>query len=353
VVKSNTIRWDLVCGILTILGWSAVLSFQMAGGTGSHIHEIRGLHPDPIPPAPEGLAQPENCRMCHELEYKQWEGSRHSRAATGDLFRIGFQVEPYQWCLNCHSPEKPVASEMASGQGVTCGACHNRSGGIATARPIPQQVQAHRLVYDPGLTNGKTCERCHQSDVPLGFMVNQDTMEEWRRAGGNRKASCMQCHMRTDTGAFTHLFRGTRDAAFLRRYIPVSAEFTSASGPALTITIGPVGALHSVPTGDPFRELVLSWVVRSPDRLVLSGERVFGRRPPVDRATSAMIRTYDQRLSAGSVVRETIPVPSRGGLKAEVRLTLRYIPGHLTALKGFPKVETENCFATAVARQAP
>lgn len=310
---------------------------------GSQVPEAplpRGLTARPVPRAESGYNTPADCRGCHEKEWREWKASRHSRAAVGELFAVGFRVEPMRWCLTCHSPEEPDPERaLASGEGVTCAACHAREGGIATAKP-PEKWGAspHRLVYDAGLKT-EACAGCHQSDIPLSSNINQDTVDEWKRAGGAKLGQCVDCH--------GHQFTATRDAAFLTRSIPVSVV---ATGAVLEIAIGPAHTGHQIPTGDPFREVALVWQVSDArGAVVAQGEDLLGRRSRV--ANGKMVE-HDERLGVGErkVWRHAVP---RGAQAARVRAIVRLMAGEMTRLKSFPGFQVETVFADRTVRFRP
>lgn len=312
----------------------------------------RGLTQKPIPEGEAGYRTVDDCRGCHQDAYRAWVKSRHSHAARGDLFQIGFRVEPMKWCLTCHSPGQPDPNiALTHGEGVTCAACHNREGGIATSTPPHRWGRSpHRLVYDPALADGTTCATCHQSDLPLSRNINQDTMDEWTRAGGVENGRCIDCHMPREPGA-GHEFVGTRDAQFLARSIPIAARFVDAAGQIeLEIAIGPARAGHGVPTGDPFRELAVVWSVEGPDgRPLVRGEELLGRRSRVVEAPGGKRRMLelDERLNAGErrVWRRAIPAGARGPLRARVTAMIRLLAGEMTRLEGFPGLPVETRFA--------
>ena len=322
-----------------------------------HIELPRGLVAAPIPQADSGYERPDECRACHEQAWRAWKFSRHSHAATGDLFHVGFGVEPMRWCLTCHSPQEPDPDRaLDHGEGVTCAACHNRPGGLATATPPERWGNSpHRLVYDPGLASGKTCSSCHQSDIPISKNINQDTMDEWKRAGGEKLGRCIDCHMPRAPGT-SHQFVATRDADFLKRSIPVEARFMENDGATeLEIAIGPARTGHMVPTGDPFRELALVWSVSDAGgQVVASGEELLGRRSRTvkDAAGKPHMQEKDERLAVGERKTWRHPVPgAKGKLVAQVSAKIRLMAGEMTKLKGFPGFRTETEFAVVRAER--
>jgi hypothetical protein len=344
------IRWSLTAG-LTILICTFVDGY-LSGPAATHPPvATQHLVFSPMPPGPPGMERPENCRVCHEDAYRSWQTSMHAQAASGGLFPIGFRVEPRKWCGFCHSPAEPDLSKGGS-RGVTCGSCHFRVDGIATARPVVDQVTPHRLVFDPSLRDGSLCARCHQFDFPLNPVVSQDTIHEWRSSGRSHVA-CASCHM-PDRPGKKHSYPGSRDAAFLRHGIPLSTIISPAQSSLsgvefdITILVGPVAAAHRVPTGDPFRVLVVAWTVRDVSGPPIeSGQLTFSRqfRSGQD-MKSAGQPPIDNRLFPGErrAIHRIRLVPGGRSLSVDVTATLKLLPEHLTRVKGFPHIQVETPF---------
>ena len=73
-------------------------------------------------------------------------------------------------------------------------------------------------------------------------------MTEWRDAGSQR--TCSSCHFED------HRFSGAEDAAFVRRAIALRLE--PVRGRTLEFSLAATDEVgHAVPTGDPFRRIVL------------------------------------------------------------------------------------------------
>lgn len=186
-----------------------------------------------------------NCGACHEKQYAEWRSSRHSVAFTNRIFAASYAREPMRWCLSCHAPspeqqraigearrvEEVSAPEVADG--VSCIACHVRDGRVLTKRELGAP---------------EFCASCHQFNFPHQTEPMQDTVAEWRRAGGQER--CQDCHM--PRGA--HTFPGAHDRSFLARAVEVNV---SGSDDGVVVRLQARGAAHRVPTGDPFRRLIV------------------------------------------------------------------------------------------------
>jgi hypothetical protein len=338
--------------IVSIAFWAAVIERTRVTEVTHPVSLPRGLLVPSKPLGPEDLRRPETCRECHAVEWASWSRSRHAQAARGELFRIGFRLEPRRWCLSCHAPEDPDPRHLDAHPGVTCASCHLREGGIATARPIAGIDAPHALVHDPGLARGDSCRRCHQSDFPLNpQLANQDTMEEWRRAGGEVFGRCVDCHMSPATPeGRAHDFPGTRDATFLARSLPVKARLRRRGmDDVVEITVGPARAGHRVPTGDPFRAVALAWEVTSGTAIRGRGEIILGRR--FERRDPAgpprLVEREDTRLHAGEirVIERVLPPAPPSALTLRVRASLRFLPRWMITGADWPVESVETPFA--------
>lgn len=339
--------------LLSIAFWSALIVPRLVPDIDHPVDLPRGLLVESTPPGPADLRRPGSCRGCHTREWESWSGSRHARAASGELFRIGFQLEPRRWCLSCHAPEEPDPLHLDEHPGVTCASCHLREDGIATSRPVKDLEAPHALVHDPGLVRGDACRRCHQSDFPLNpQLANQDTMVEWERAGGEVFGRCVDCHMGSPgPEGRAHGFPGTRDPDFLRRSLPVQARLLKRDSHHLVeIVVGPARAGHRVPTGDPFRSLALEWEVTSGTEVAARGEFVLGRRFERRDPTGPphLIEREDTRLHAGEtrVLEAEIPGDPRGPLVLRVKASLRFLPRSMVGGEGWPDIAAETPFLT-------
>jgi hypothetical protein len=269
----------------------------------------------------ERWGNPASCGECHKEQYRAWRDSGHGHAASSPLFRVAFQAEPYQLCLDCHAPAEQVTHVALQKGAVTCGACHARPGGIATVHS--RGAAPHPLVVDRELGTASACATCHQFAFPLAPVVSQGTVAE---AGAT---ACTACHLAG------HRFPGSRDAGLLRRALPVTARLVK--GSTLEVAIGPVVAGHRVPTGDPGRSISLSWTA-----LNAVGERLdWGRRQFGREFSSSMsnpnhvdINEKDNRFSPGETRRLIIPLGTSGRVVARVKLELALdrVPQRLATL---------------------
>lgn len=151
---------------------------------------------------------PSGCGACHAGAQQDWQASAHASAHDNALFTEAFRHAQDPWCLGCHDPG-----------GVSCARCH---------------------------TQGQTCADCHQFDLPGTSVPSQDTVGEHDRSWF-AETPCTDCHD-------PHRAPGAHDVERVRKALSIAVVATG-SGTRATLTSDHVG--HAVPTGDPFRRLVL------------------------------------------------------------------------------------------------
>jgi hypothetical protein len=312
------------------------------------------------PAAATGFEAFSDCRGCHQEHHDAWAASAHARASSGGLFPTGYAAEPEPICLTCHSPEEQDPDKALTGGGVTCVTCHVRSGRITTSRSAGRLPAPHPVVFDPALSNGQVCARCHQfrfKEMPLG----QDTLREWTLATGEKRRSCTECHMSSQGSGRTHRMPGCRDAGFLARGIPMEVRVVDGPNQMVEIVwiLGPVAAGHRVPTGDPFRQLALSWQVESGGRILTNGEEILSRGRQLGAANLREAARYDRdnRLFPGEVrtIRRHVLQPGTGAEELTIRATasLRFIPRELTRVPNFPQDQKECVFWSKMLKYRP
>ncbi|MCB9744194.1 MAG: hypothetical protein H6741_35020 [Alphaproteobacteria bacterium] len=255
---------------------------------------LRPLTPEP----PPGLSlDAEDCARCHVRVARQWRASGHAGAFSDLDFQVSWSVDPEGWCVQCHLP-LAAAQEEAGGratlaggdfsgaapvpgglseQGVSCAVCHVRGGQVLSAGPPSWKARrAHPIRQEPRLGEAAFCGGCHQFNLPrrglqlgdegfpfaYGAAPLQDTLSEHANAqvGGQR---CQDCHL----PGGRHSFPGAHDARFVAEALSVQV---SSDGQRARVRVQAEGVGHAVPTGDPFRALVLE-LFRDPD-----GDEVVG-----------------------------------------------------------------------------
>ena len=125
--------------------------------------------------SPVGFVGSENCRECHQTEYKQWQQKAHARAFA-TLVKIKHDYDPE--CVGCHVVGYDYEEGFRSPEetphliDVGCEACHG-----AGARHIINPVPGY------GDSGGeKTCRSCHQKDRSPKFEYKKyrEMIKHWK-----------------------------------------------------------------------------------------------------------------------------------------------------------------------------
>jgi hypothetical protein len=227
--------------------------------------------------APSGLTiSARSCVPCHADVVAEWRQSAHADAFVDPLFAASFKYERRKWCVDCHAPLSERAAGRLRDEGVGCAACHLRDGAIVAARPPTAAAQeAHPILVEPRLLRAELCAGCHQFNWPItteplryGPHPMQNTFAEWQHSGSAQ--TCIGCHMNDG-----HRMTGGHDLERVRNALDVSVERPSPSLVRVVLRSRNVG--HALPTGDPFRRLVLQ-LCASPSCTPQLNEIFFGRR---------------------------------------------------------------------------
>jgi hypothetical protein len=238
---------------------------------------VGATHPlDGVVPPPGLTVSARSCVPCHAEVAAQWSQSAHADAFTNELFRASFRHERRAWCVSCHAPLPEQAAGQLRDEGVGCAACHVRDGAILAARPAtPEAAQAHPIVVEPRLLQAEFCAGCHQFNWPItteplryGAHPMQNTVAEWQASGSAQ--TCVDCHM-----ADGHRMPGGHDAERVRRALDVSVAARPRG--QLRVRLRARGVGHAVPTGDPFRRLIVQ-LCATPSCASPLQEIFFGRR---------------------------------------------------------------------------
>ncbi|EYF07768.1 multiheme c-type cytochrome [Chondromyces apiculatus] len=238
-----------------------------------------------------------SCERCHADVAQEWRGSLHHAANTEPAYRRAFAIEPLPFCRSCHAPEAvptEVESSLVGGLGVGCVTCHvtgdgagelarNAAFGVAVLaapwRGAGKPPDApHGVVREARFGGAEACAGCHEFAFPTARgggveSLMQSTITE-HRASAAAGQSCASCHMPAGkTGRRSHGFVGSRDEAFVRSAVTVTARRMSATRVAVTLT--PANSGHAFPTGDLFRRLSVSAEALGPDEMVMGEQERF------------------------------------------------------------------------------
>lgn len=216
---------------------SLVLLASLAAACGSE-----GGTPAPSFMTVEQLQDPETCKGCHPIHYREWKASMHAYATEDPVFvamnTLG-QRETNgamgKFCVNCHAP-MAVAAGLTDGspesvaalpepmKGVTCYFCHNavevtgdnnamvtlandqimRGAIQRPIQPSAHGVQGSALLDSRSPESNRLCGGCHDIVNDNGVHLER-TFAEYKESifsedGTIAFVTCSGCHMPTRPG---------------------------------------------------------------------------------------------------------------------------------------------------------
>lgn len=192
--------------------------------------------------------EPSTCEGCHSEQFKQWNGSMHSKAFVDPLWRKATKlffkeskkegdILEMKSCVKCHTPlgfrSHSISSpeddfdKLASlpAQGVFCNWCHN----ISEAKEIGDAAYEldpgggeddpatmlgpfkdaysdyHPTRYSELHTKSEFCGLCHNVSHAANHLPIEATYDEWKNGPYNTgdpqtTVTCQDCHMRQRPG---------------------------------------------------------------------------------------------------------------------------------------------------------
>jgi hypothetical protein len=315
-------RWRYLPGVLLLVGAGrGRAKVDEAPPPAPKAPKLEGdLWPAQLPfdpgPTPAGLFGPsaQVCAACHPSVARTWSSGAHARGPSAALVDAAAGRAE---CLGCHLPlvaqaDGPTFDATLVAEGVTCVACHARSGQIVVDRDADALRPApHPMVVARDLASSEGCAACHQLTWPGASEPLYDTFGEWKRAGFDKLGlTCEGCHLvnGADGGPTDHAM-----TADLARALTVELKLPSlrvvrgAAPVAAAVVLTNTGAGHSVPTGSPFRGLELEVGLVPPE----------GPEPPpiVDAALRRTLEeappfavSADTRLGVGESRRYEVPI---------------------------------------------
>ena len=241
---------------------------------------------------PDGLANitAQGCNACHYQAHDDWKNSAHASAGQSETFNTALKRAAYSTaCVQCHRPlavqhfslatgyiegdlsrprlqDNPAFDATLMAEGVGCAACHVRDGNIVSTRTI--EGAPHPVVRSSELGTSAFCATCHQLSFPESDRASYDTHGEWLStpyaAAGVR---CQDCHMPPKPGVATATrFAATPDhgvKADLARALTALVDIPNVSVERgspfdIQVTLQNTGAGHHVPTGNPYKKLIIT-----------------------------------------------------------------------------------------------
>ena len=230
------------------------------------------------PPGGMSGTAPSDCTGCHVEIAAEWASSAHARSWSDPIFQAEYRLTRQAFCRHCHAPlaleaeldTAPAASGSPVARGIDCAVCHVRAGHVLG--PHGRGGDEHAVRLEARLATTAFCGSCHQFDFPVagpGERVRyhpgqplQNTVAEWSQSRYADRP-CQRCHMPVtgDAGMqhTNHAFRSLDDPEMMARAVRVTAD-ARRRGRAVqvTVVIAPGELGHAFPTGDMFRQAVLT-----------------------------------------------------------------------------------------------
>lgn len=254
----------------------------------------------------------ESCGSCHTEAYETWSASRHAASFRNPNFRQSVsESHVKEWCLNCHQPLRLLQNEHGrpAEEGVSCVVCHIRDNALVVSKPLSARGREKHpeTTVIPNVNQSEFCAGCHQfsgptSTHPITYTGDpvQNTYNEWAQSN-HSSHSCQDCHMPQGQ----HSFHGAHHKETVNKALSIQQ-----TPQGLAIKTTPAVA-HAVPTGDPFRRIVLRICGVSCDTVLV--RRTFGiQHTYID---GIMRVTKDTRLQSPGHSGDTVVVPLPTGAR--------------------------------------
>lgn len=240
---------------------------------------------------PDGLPNlsAQSCNACHWQAHDDWADSAHARAWRDPVFQAAVsRAGNATACRGCHLAMANQHAWLATGylegdvtrpnlspnpawdatlmsEGVTCATCHVREGTVLGTHA--NDKAPHPVVVSEELGQPELCATCHQLTWPGADQPFYDTYGEWKAsayaAAGVR---CQDCHMPPRAGLATatrfaaspsHSFTADERRALSVLLQPERGEVQRGQPWKFRLRVQNTGAGHHVPTGSPFKSVVI------------------------------------------------------------------------------------------------
>jgi hypothetical protein len=322
-------------------------------------HWRRPIPPQGLPPAAftpiEASLVPQDCGVCHPVQYQDWQSSLHAQAmgpgVLGQLVdMLDHSPQEALFCQTCHAPlteqlpkipaagdgggviDNPHYQPELRPQGLVCAACHVRQHQRFGPPKRPEAPPSPPVLPHGGVTRMAAFERsefcmgCHQFEAD-GFALNgkllENTYQEWQASRYAREGvQCQHCHMPDRR----HLWRGIHDPEMVKSGVTIDLStgkprYQSGETLQAVLRITNSGVGHHFPTYITPR-VVVRFALLGHDGQPLPDtqkEAVIGREVPLDLSREV----FDTRLPPGETFsinyQEQISAP---GLTLRVTVTV-------------------------------
>ncbi len=268
---------------------------------------------------PEGLSSlsAKECGKCHVEHYQEWKLSTHAHAWTDPQFQSELKKESSPFlCINCHTPlqnqqeyiinglidgdiYKPVKKlnsqfdENLQKEGINCASCHVRNNVIIGTNETPNAP--HKTIKDVHFLSEQLCISCHNATAVLTptLACTFETGDEWKSGPYFNKKTCISCHMEPATDELTssnkaktrhlHFFAGSG----IPKFDSIEAKslnglgiYPSTPNDSYSLMDSIIFSLklknefagHNIPTGDPERFIIISFILKNKKGEILSNK---------------------------------------------------------------------------------
>lgn len=284
----------------------------------------------PIPLQSQELSlHPDACGQCHKDQYKDWNGSLHSRAVGSGLLgqlRPDKDPEFATSCYFCHAPMaeqsevidkagNPVFDKKLKLSGVSCAVCHLRQGKVygppkrvgSIETGVGRQESHGCFIEKDFFEDAGFCAACHQLDdgYELNGKLLTNTYREWKESVfAKTGVTCQNCHMPDRR----HLFRGIHDPEMVKSGVTIEA---SRSGNKASLVIANAGVGHFFPTYVTPQVVVKGFVKDGGGKAVRSifKEAIIGRKVSTDLGEEF----FDTRIAPGKSFEFDYSMPVKDG----------------------------------------
>jgi hypothetical protein len=272
--------------------------------------------PPPLDLHPGEFISAARCGDCHTDIYRSWSSSLHASSWTNTTFQASLKEiegspDVAQSCMNCHSPvathSKGAPVQQIVSEGVTCDWCHsikdvetNRKPmlisldiGAAKYGPVPNaQSMGHQATYSQLHAAAEVCSGCHEYENSEGLKV-LGTFSEWQTSDFAKAGmTCQRCHMpltilravdprvKRDPVSFVNLHKMPGGHSPDQLFKALDTRITELTRRGARIHVQVLvynkGAGHSVPTGMPTRQIILTTEVTGNRTGKQTQTRVYG-----------------------------------------------------------------------------
>jgi hypothetical protein len=276
-------------GALAVMGGAASDAAPRPGAL--RLPDLFTVDGGPVSPgaAPRGLSglAASDCATCHAEIAAEWAISAHAQSWLDPVFQAEYRLTRRAACRHCHAPLATAALASlpdgpggprsqassrvdADTRGIDCAVCHIRDGHVLGVQG--RGATDHAVRRDARLATTAFCGACHQFDFPTPEpgaparyhpgRPQQNTVAEWAQSRFADRP-CQACHMphtgRPGRRHASHAFRTLDDPRQLARAVRVAVSARRRGATVqVTAVLAPGEIGHAFPTGDVFRQAVLT-----------------------------------------------------------------------------------------------